>query len=200
MINIDLLIEEAKKVGMTQKNKEIYKLIKHVISIKPKHVMEIGSRKGGTFYLWNRLSSGKKISLDLTELLPIGKKKNQVLSWGNDIYIVTGNSRNPTIVKKVKKILNGEKLDFLFIDGDHRYPGVKSDYKNYKKLVKKGGWIAFHDINPPPFKKGSRKYKESGSKYGVHRLWKKIKGEKLEFVQTPSKGRRGMGIGVMKVE
>jgi len=47
--------------------------------------------------------------------------------------------------------LNGEPLDFLFIDGDHTYEGVKRDFEMYSPLVRNGGIIAFHDIvkHPP---------------------------------------------------
>ncbi|MFA5020208.1 MAG: class I SAM-dependent methyltransferase [Candidatus Pacearchaeota archaeon] len=54
------------------------------------------------------------------------------------------------IIKKksddaVKDIL--EKLDFVYIDGDHDYLPVKKDIELYYKLLKKGGVIAGHDIN-----------------------------------------------------
>jgi hypothetical protein len=35
----------------------------------------------------------------------------------------------------------------LFIDGDHRYEGVRRDFEMYSPLVGAGGLIAFHD-NP----------------------------------------------------
>jgi len=38
-------------------------------------------------------------------------------------------------------------LDYLFIDGDHSTIGVLADYSYYKKLVRTGGIIAFHDYN-----------------------------------------------------
>jgi len=47
---------------------------------------------------------------------------------------------------KLKKLLKNQKLDLLFIDGDHRYEGVKKDFEMYGPLVKKNGIIAFHDI------------------------------------------------------
>lgn len=40
----------------------------------------------------------------------------------------------------------GRPIDFLTIDGDHRYEGIKSDFLVYSSLVKEGGLIAFHDI------------------------------------------------------
>jgi predicted O-methyltransferase YrrM len=43
-------------------------------------------------------------------------------------------------------LLKGSEGDFLFIDGDHTYQGVKQDFQMYSPLVKKGGIVAFHDI------------------------------------------------------
>lgn len=46
-------------------------------------------------------------------------------------------------IEDVKKITN--KVDFLFIDGDHNYEGVKKDWDSYKSLLKKESLVAFHD-------------------------------------------------------
>jgi len=40
-----------------------------------------------------------------------------------------------------------EKLDFVYIDGNHTYDYVKKDLENYWKLLKKGGVLAGHDVN-----------------------------------------------------
>lgn len=37
------------------------------------------------------------------------------------------------------------KIDFLFIDGDHHYQGVKTDWELYSPLLKSGSIIALHD-------------------------------------------------------
>ena len=42
-------------------------------------------------------------------------------------------------------LLNGKKLDLLFIDGDHAYKSVLGDWLIYKSFVNKNGIIAFHD-------------------------------------------------------
>jgi hypothetical protein len=36
-------------------------------------------------------------------------------------------------------------FDFIFIDGDHNYEVVKSDFEQYVKYLKKGGLMFFHD-------------------------------------------------------
>jgi hypothetical protein len=40
-----------------------------------------------------------------------------------------------------------EKIDLLFIDGDHSIQGCDFDFINYSKLVTVGGLIAFHDYD-----------------------------------------------------
>ena len=62
-------------------------------------------------------------------------------------------------------LLNGRKIDFLFIDGDHRFSGVKKDWRLYSPLVKNNGLIVFHDILPHP----------KVPKCKVDKLWNKIK-------------------------
>jgi cephalosporin hydroxylase len=42
-------------------------------------------------------------------------------------------------------ILSNYEWDMLYIDGLHTYDGVMADIKNYKPLIKKGGFIAGHD-------------------------------------------------------
>ena len=42
------------------------------------------------------------------------------------------------------------KIDFLWIDGDHSYEGVKKDIYHWTPLVKKGGFICFHDYRDAP--------------------------------------------------
>jgi len=59
---------------------------------------------------------------------------------------------NNSIIKKVKMksseailVLDVDKIDFLYIDGNHDYEYVKSDLRHYFPLVKHGGIVAGHD-------------------------------------------------------
>ncbi len=44
-----------------------------------------------------------------------------------------------------KKI--NEKLDFVYIDGNHEYESVKKDINNYYPLLKENGLLAGHDFD-----------------------------------------------------
>ena len=57
-------------------------------------------------------------------------------------------SHSPEAREAVASILNGKKLDLLFIDGDHSEAGVREDFLNFAAFVRTGGLIAFHDIVP----------------------------------------------------
>jgi predicted O-methyltransferase YrrM len=104
-----------------------------------------------------------------------GLKKNSKLycidTWGNhamrydesdtdseerDTYkefIENTNKYNSKIVKLrgwsydvITELKNREsKIDFLFIDGDHNYDGVKKDWTLYSDLLKKNSIVVFHD-------------------------------------------------------
>ena len=48
-----------------------------------------------------------------------------------------------------------ESVDFIFVDGDHTYDGVKKDCQTYYPFLKKGGFFCGHDYGfLPDVKKG----------------------------------------------
>lgn len=57
---------------------------------------------------------------------------------------ILGDSADLKTVDKLKEMLNGRQIDLLFIDGNHTYEGVASDYVIYGTLTKH--LIAFHDV------------------------------------------------------
>jgi predicted O-methyltransferase YrrM len=94
------------------------------------------------------------------------------------------------MLDKVKAVLRGQQLDYLFIDGDHSYPGVKCDFEMYRPMVRKGGLVAFHDIaEGPPVAVG-----------GVPRFWREIKSKYRHTEIIKDRQQRGYGIGVLYVD
>ncbi len=134
---------------------EVAQLLDDVKSLHPQTVLEIGTHRGGTLYLWTRLaqSGATLISIDLPGgkfgggyspfRIPIYKKfarANQTL------HLLRSDSHAAATLEETKRLLAGHSIDFLFIDGDHTYDGVKTDYQMYSPLVRPGGLIVFHDI------------------------------------------------------
>jgi len=96
-------------------------------------------------------------------------------------------SHKEETVRKLKDILGGGMIDLLFIDGDHRYEGVRKDFEMYSPLVRKGGIVAFHDICPgPPDAVG-----------GVPSFWKETMGKYRNMPIIKDQGQGGCGIGIL---
>lgn len=55
---------------------------------------------------------------------------------------------NSHILGKRYNEIIGEKLDFIFIDGDHTIEGCLQDYLLYEPHLNIGGYLMFHDIFP----------------------------------------------------
>jgi predicted O-methyltransferase YrrM len=122
--------------------------------LRPRRVLEVGTAQGGVFWLLCRLArqDATLISVDLPSdnRYSGGTAKVPDLAAmklsGQTVHAVLGDSHAQEVLDKVKALLKGDPLDLLFIDGDHTYEGVKSDYEMYGPLVRPGGLIGFHDI------------------------------------------------------
>ncbi len=105
-----------------------------------KKVIDIGIYKGGSLRLWQTISSPEAILVGVDSHDFTGG----LFSHDRDVSLVFGRSDSPGVINKVKSII-GIDVDLLFIDGEHTYSVVKSDYENYGTLVRPGGLIMFHD-------------------------------------------------------
>ena len=126
---------------------------------------------------------------ELTNPRALAARIQQFQSWAPRVRVITGDSHQPRIWEEVSRTLalGGDKLDFLFIDGDHSYEGVKADFEDYRKFVRPGGLVAFHDI------KDTEHHRYRGC--FVAKFWQELKGEKREFCADSHWG----GIGVVTV-
>lgn len=179
------------KVETSQIRSEILSLAKTVEALKPKTILEIGTARGGTLFIWSQLASDEAISCDINDTSTQSELWRAFPPPGSNcrVTLLTGNSHDANFKQQVKKHLRGEKVDFLFIDGDHTEKGVTADYTEYKELVRAGGIIAFHDIVE----------KQALPSNQVNHLWKRLKYEMAteEFINDPK--QCGFGIGVVRV-
>jgi predicted O-methyltransferase YrrM len=117
----------------------LYQLAKH-LGPGPVRGLEIGRWDGGsTFLIAAALpEDGKLISID-KDLKSELKAKTRLAEHGlhTKVAFITANSDdvNPC-----------GPYDFIFIDGDHSYDGVKRDHLRFGAHVRVGGFIAHHDM------------------------------------------------------
>lgn len=181
-----------------QIREEIIELLRILNEIKPKVLIEIGTANGGTLFLLSKVAPDDAtiISIDL----PKGEFGGGYPRWKiplyqsfrrkkQQIFLIRANSQSQKTLEKVKTILNGNPLDFLLIDGDHTYEGVKKDFLLYSSLVRKGGIIAFHDIVFHPFYPNCQ----------VDKFWTEIRDNYKSQEIISSQNQTWAGIGIIFV-
>lgn len=185
---IEKIVDEAYKLYMPQVRSEITDLAEFIVNNtglkdgRPINVLEIGTKFGGTFYIWNKLNevfgrdqehwshlgwTDSCISIDMSDGGFHGGISEEEMDkrdlWFQErfdnCHFIRGDSHDNITSSRLCEILFNKnwndidvwtdkykQLDFLFIDGDHSYEGVKKDFDMYSPFVKKGGIIAFHDV------------------------------------------------------
>ncbi len=191
-MNSRKLAKIAISKGATQKITELSPLISLLKKRKLRTVVEIGTEKGGTLYAWCRIAlpDAVIVSIDLPGG-PFGggytlrnvKKFRRYKKKKQKIHFLRKDSHKQTTKRELMKKLSGRKIDFLLIDGDHRYKGVRRDWQMYSPLVKQNGLIAFHDILFHP------KIPECK----VDRLWNEVKVNYRHREFTDKADDRGWG-------
>lgn len=142
-----------------------------------KRVLEIGTWKGYSAKLWVEAFNPEKLA---TVEIDSMKRDAIILPEPQYEYYWGCNSHEESVKNKIYETFDGE-IDFLFIDGDHTYGGVRKDWEFYSPLVRSGGVIVLHD----------NLY--SAPNVEVDKLWNEIKGD-YDWVEIKSKGSTGMGV------
>lgn len=208
--DLSRVIDEAYELYMPQVRYEIEEFYDFVCDhygftkkSESYNVLEIGTKFGGTFYLWCMMnqSSGLNISIDMNDGGLHGgideKKMDERDKWFKERFdnckFIRGDSHHFNVLDTIRRMVTRkvydfesfwqakgddfQGIDFLFIDGDHTYEGVKKDFEMYGQFVKKGGIIAFHDI------KDTQKHRDR--QVEVAKLWNEI--TDLKLPKDPSK-------------
>lgn len=176
---------------------EIQELLKIVKQSSPGIILEIGTAIGGNLFMFSQIASenARIISIDL----PGGMYGGGYPRWRIPIYrfftrdrqkllLIRADSHAAATRKRIESVLNGRKIDFLFIDGDHTYEGVKKDFEMYRGFVRPDGVIAFHDIVPHHADDGC----------GVDRFWREIRSDYKTKEIVKNWDQKWAGIGLLR--
>ena len=146
--------------------------------LNPSNVIEIGTAYGGTLRHFQRITpTANFLSLDVYMGNVFAKNTFHTTTF------LEGNTANPEIFEKAKNIM--PTADFLFIDGDHAFPVLRTDWEWYKTLIRPGGIVALHDIN-------------GSLGYDTRTLWEEIKNQGYKTREFCERDQlQGYGIGVV---
>ena len=109
-------------------------------------------------------------------------KESPALHWGGSAFWKNVNPQKhfnmlhlssfiTTHVMKSKlfsKRFPRHRYQYIYIDGDHSYQGVKTDFKLFWPMLESGGFMVFHDI----VAKGHL----DGGTFGVWKFWNELSG------------------------
>ena len=136
-----------------------------ILNTNPSVVVEIGTFMGSSaIWIGSALhdckKNGKLYSIDLfNDILPCRGQRTRSLidpqkfvedkilqsSLQNDIQLIKGNSIE---IGNQWRNISSEKIDVLFIDGDHTIKGCVDDLQSFLPHLNKEGIIILHDIFP----------------------------------------------------
>jgi predicted O-methyltransferase YrrM len=182
--------------GSRQQPDELCDFIDLLKAENVRSYLEIGACHGDTFHaVMSALPKNSKgVAVDLPESAAWGKPNSRaaleaaiddLIEKGYKADAVWGDSASDEVKQTV--FLN-QPYDAVFIDGDHRYDGVKADWLAYGPLAR---IVAFHDID------GDGQATKNGQmRVEVPRLWREIKGDYRHSCEIIG-AKRGMGIGVL---
>jgi predicted O-methyltransferase YrrM len=182
-------------VEFPQRDKEFGPLMALMANLRPRNLVEVGTRDGGSLFMLSRVLPAQStiISVDLPGLAwgrsNSGEKKRRVADRlrqdGFTVHLVERDSSQPETAAEVAGLLKGAPIEALFLDGDHSFRGVLADFRNYQPLMKSEAPLIFHDIA----------HSLKTPKVEVHYLWRVLKAlvPHLEFMESEE---NGWGIGV----
>lgn len=136
-----------------QSPREIEWLLEILRADPPRTVVEIGTQYGGTLFVWTRVATRDAVIATIDAGISVFGSYAplalvcRAMALGDQRVetLFAADSHDPRTLDRLREALAGRPVDFLFIDGDHSYEGVKQDFDMYAPLVRPGGIVAFHD-------------------------------------------------------
>lgn len=127
-----------------QRREELRKMMQIARKYSPKIVYEIGADKGGSLYHWCKcLSTVRRVICCEIRGTPYRYLFEQAFSHIDFLWIPES-SYADVEVERVKRWLDGDKIDVLFIDGDKSYFHV--DFDCYHLMMNLSSVVFMHDI------------------------------------------------------
>ncbi|MCL4338900.1 class I SAM-dependent methyltransferase [Patescibacteria group bacterium] len=168
-----------------------------ILNLKPKRVLCVGSRKG--FIPAICALACQENGFGDVDFVDAGFGPDDPNNWSGIGWWKEVNPNKHFSFLDVKKNLTTHvmttsefakrykhKYQYIYIDGDHSYEGVKRDYSLFWPRLDKGGFMAFHDVV-------ARGYLDKGL-FGIWRFWREIEYKHTFIFPFP----KDSGLGIIQ--
>lgn len=146
---------KAGVVSQMSKNErfQLYYAIRSIVPSTSRGVrfVEVGSYAGASLLLTCLGLQRRAIPFHGFAVEPVGQPQfHQLKEMLKNIITHIPKFSHPAAEELARQIdKDGHRPEFMFIDGDHSYAGVRQDILDYYPLLAPGGIIMFHDFLPP---------------------------------------------------
>ncbi|MDY6973491.1 MAG: class I SAM-dependent methyltransferase, partial [Thermodesulfobacteriota bacterium] len=123
----------------------LYQLVRET---NPSLVVEIGCYIGfSTLHISKALKEnncGRLVSFDMDA----SRARDNIRQAGLSDWVEFIEGDSSVMLGQYLRDLKGEKIDFVFVDGDHTRRGCVRDFNALHGQIEEGGYLLFHDICP----------------------------------------------------
>lgn len=126
-----------------QRQAETAAMIALARTISPRVVMEIGADKAGGVLHWLRAFPLERFVGIEIRGTPYGDVLDAAFPRTECLWIAES-SYKPSVVRRVREWLDGDRIDVLFLDGDKAR--FYDDFEAYLPMVRAGGLVLTHDV------------------------------------------------------
>lgn len=168
-----------------------------IVNTKPRRVLCIGSRKG--FIPAICAMACQENGFGHVDFVDAGYDQDNPNHWtgigwwkkivpDKHFSFLDVNKWLTTYVMKTDEFAKRHKYryQYIYVDGDHSYKGVKTDFNLFWKRLDKGGFMSFHDVVV--------KRDEGLPPFGVWKFWKELKDKHNIVFHFP----KNSGLGIIE--
>ena len=169
-----------------QHPRELALLLRVVNELRPRVVVEIGTRTGATLWAFSRVTGE---GCCLVSIDPTNQRRmlQQLVGEERELHLITGRSQDAATLIELERVLDARPVDFLFVDGSHLEPDVRRDVELYAPLLSPAGILALHDV--------ATVSPETGCAVGA--VWSALRGLPGAYEIVDPAGVPAYGIGVV---
>ena len=149
-ISTGKLAEYALIKGASQKLNELRLFIRRIRRRNLHVIVEIGSQRGGMFWLWCQLANRNAtiVSIDPNTTSKRQAKLHRYCYKTQRAYFIKTPTQSMRTMDELLRVLGDQPIDLLYLNRGISNRLISREFDLYSQLVRPGGIVAIHNIRP----------------------------------------------------